>query len=153
MSAALALVPADPRRIAEIDYPESDGAPVAETPVHFLAIVYLFLMLRERYKRLGPAYIGANMFLYFVQGDPRGVVSPDVYVVLGRPGIVGSNRAAYLDKRQLRVLLRADDRGRAVVPFEQTLVVGGAGEAVAWVDVASVAHLGPLLAGEQQDGQ
>ena len=33
----------------------------------------------------GCGYVGSNNFLYYEQGNPRAVVAPDVYVVLGAP--------------------------------------------------------------------
>lgn len=67
----------------EIVYPESDGEPMAETEFHLDETIYLIEALRERFRETPDTYACGDMFLYFKQGDPRSVVSPDVFVVKG----------------------------------------------------------------------
>jgi len=67
----------------EIVYPESDGEPMAETEFHLDETIYLIEALRERFRDTPDAYVCGDMFLYFKQGDPRSVVSPDVFLVKG----------------------------------------------------------------------
>jgi Uma2 family endonuclease len=72
----------------DIDYPESDGQPLAETERHIDVIVDLRHGLRARYRGEPEVYVGASLNLYYVQGDPRKVVSPDVFLVRGvAPGV------------------------------------------------------------------
>ena len=66
-----------------IYYPESDGKPIAETPIHRDNLLGLIEMLRDHYEGDETVYISGNMFLYFVEGDPRKSVSPDVFHALG----------------------------------------------------------------------
>ena len=70
-----------------IEYPCSDGQPMAETDIHGACMMYVTCTLRGWFKRRGRAnvYVGSNNFLYYEQGNPRAVVSPDVYVVVGAP--------------------------------------------------------------------
>ena len=65
------------------EYPESDGKPMAETGIHVDCMTDLFKMLRGFFLMAPDVYVGANMFLYYQEGDPRKVVAPDVFVVLG----------------------------------------------------------------------
>jgi Uma2 family endonuclease len=67
----------------EIEYPESDGEPMAETEFHLDETIYLIEALRERFRSEPDVYVNGNLFLYFVPGNPRSVVSPDVFVVKG----------------------------------------------------------------------
>ena len=67
----------------EIVYPESDGEPMAETEFHLDETIYLIEALRERFRDTPDAYVCGDMLLYFKQGDPRSVVSPDVFLVKG----------------------------------------------------------------------
>jgi len=67
----------------EIVYPESDGEPMAETEFHLDETIYLIEALREWFRATPDAYVCGDMFLYFKQGDPRSVVSPDVFLVKG----------------------------------------------------------------------
>lgn len=65
---------------AEIEYPESDGKPMAETDVHFEWTVYIRDVLKQRY-RGQRVYVGSDLLVYYVEGDPRKSVAPDEFVV------------------------------------------------------------------------
>ncbi len=81
----------------EIYYPDSDGEPVGETPVHFEEMVYVWEALNDRFEDDPDVFVGANMFLYYRKGDPRGVVAPDGFVVKGVPKVPGGlQRRKYL---------------------------------------------------------
>ena len=66
-------------------YPCSDGQPMAETQIHGECMMYVTAALRRWFEKHGRAdvYVGSNNFLYYERGNPRAVVAPDVYVVLG----------------------------------------------------------------------
>jgi Uma2 family endonuclease len=66
-----------------IYYPESDGQPIGETPIHRVNLSGLIEMLQDHYEDDPSLYISGNMFLYFVEGDPRKVVCPDVFLAFG----------------------------------------------------------------------
>ena len=68
-----------------IDYPSSDGKPMTESEAQFLPLTYVALALREHFEQRDDVYVGANMFLYYEQNNPRAVVAPDVFVVVGAP--------------------------------------------------------------------
>ena len=81
----------------ETYYPDSDGEPVAETPVHFEEMVYVWEALDDRFEDDPNVFVGANMFLYYRKGDPKGVVAPDGFVVKGVPKLPGGvQRRKYL---------------------------------------------------------
>lgn len=65
----------------EFDYPESDGKPMGETDWHIDAIIRLRDMLRRRYSGQR-VYVGSDLLVYYVEGEPRQFVVPDVFVVL-----------------------------------------------------------------------
>ncbi|MBX3471613.1 MAG: Uma2 family endonuclease [Planctomycetes bacterium] len=73
------VVPAHP-----VDYPESDGMPMAETDEHADALRAAVETLREHLAS-DQVYVSGNNFVYFTEGEPRDVVSPDCYVVKGVP--------------------------------------------------------------------
>jgi Uma2 family endonuclease len=81
MTAAVAL--GFPAR--QIDYPESDGAPVGETDYHIDAIFDVRAGLKLRYRDDANVYVGNNMFLYCEEGDPTACFAPDAFVVFGVP--------------------------------------------------------------------
>ena len=68
-------------------YPCSDGQPMAETAIHGESMMYVTSALRRWFAKRGSAdvWVGMNNFLYYEQGNPRAVVAPDVYVVVGAP--------------------------------------------------------------------
>jgi Uma2 family endonuclease len=67
----------------EVEYPDSDGQPMAETEIHLNEMVDLLAALKRRYRGVPDVYIGGDLFLYYRQGDPRSVVAPDVFLARG----------------------------------------------------------------------
>jgi Uma2 family endonuclease len=66
-----------------IEYPTSDGQPMAETPEHQTVMIDLILGLRRRYADAPDVWVGGNFFLCYEEGNPRAHVSPDVMVAKG----------------------------------------------------------------------
>jgi Uma2 family endonuclease len=64
-----------------IEYPESDGKPVAETQVHVNIIFALISVLTQFFRNAIDVYVAGNMMFYFDEGDPSACVAPDVFVV------------------------------------------------------------------------
>ena len=82
----LRVPPAKPpgrRPRAPVHYPESDGKPMAETPIHWHAAVDFAHPLMDRYADRPDAYVGSDMLMYWQEGDPAKRVSPDVFVAFG----------------------------------------------------------------------
>lgn len=77
----------------EVYYPESDGEPMAETPIHGNEMVYVFEALEQRYRASPHVFVGYNMFFYYRKGDPTGVVAPDNLVVKGVPKLLPGGQA------------------------------------------------------------
>lgn len=68
-----------------VHYPCSDGKPVAETPEHLEAMIYLIAALQAYFADRQDVYVAGNQFMYWIEGNPRQRVAPDVYVVFGVP--------------------------------------------------------------------
>lgn len=66
-----------------VEYPESDGRPMAETPVHMDAMIDAIGALRDRYRHRDDVHVGGNMMMYYREGDTGRSVSPDVFVAFG----------------------------------------------------------------------
>ena len=66
-----------------VEYPSSDGQPMAETPVHRDAMMDAILILTRHFAKRPDVYVSGNMLLYYEEGEPRKSVAPDVFVVLG----------------------------------------------------------------------
>jgi hypothetical protein len=78
---------------AEIDYPSSDGKPLAESDFQFTPIAYARGALREHFRDRPDVYVAADLLLYYEQGNREAVVAPDVFVVIGAPN---HDRPSYL---------------------------------------------------------
>jgi Uma2 family endonuclease len=67
----------------EVEYPTSDGQPMAESPFHARVMTDLLFGLQTRYGALADAWEGINFFLYYEKGNPKARVSPDVMLAKG----------------------------------------------------------------------
>ena len=67
----------------EPEYPESDGQPVAETQFHYDELTDLVKPLEGHFEADPDVWVAGNLFVYYVKGEPKAVVAPDVLVVRG----------------------------------------------------------------------
>ena len=67
----------------EIDYPDSDGAPMAESDPARDYLFYGVEALSIYFQNRDDVYVSGNLFIYYKQGVPDAVVAPDVFVVFG----------------------------------------------------------------------
>jgi len=56
---------------------------MAETQVHGQVMIDLIHALERRYADVPDVYVWGNMLLYYVEGDPRACVAPDLFLVKG----------------------------------------------------------------------
>ena len=77
--------PAAPPRPAAVEYPESDGKPMAETETHLRATFDVLASLWARYGRRVDVYVGGDLMVYYWDGTKERSVSPDVFVAFGCP--------------------------------------------------------------------
>jgi Uma2 family endonuclease len=68
---------------AAIDYPESDGEPMTETDTHRKQMVDLLVVLEAYFRNDPQVYVAGNLMMYYVEGDPKACIAPDVFVVRG----------------------------------------------------------------------
>ena len=69
----------------KIHYPESDGLPLAETRFQYDSLTYAAGALEVWFRDRPDVAVEGRRLLYYVEGDPRSRVSPDVFVVIGAP--------------------------------------------------------------------
>ena len=73
-----------PRHVpVPVKYPESDGKPMAESTIHLRVAIDVITPLQNHYRGRLDAFVGANLMMYYEEGNPRRSVSPDVFVTLG----------------------------------------------------------------------
>lgn len=68
-----------------VDYPTSDGRPMAETDTHRQQMVDLIDALSHHFRDRDDVYVSGNLLFYYVEGNKRRHISPDVMVVIGIP--------------------------------------------------------------------
>ena len=66
-------------------YPDSDGEPMAEHDPQYRCITDTRFALEERYRHDDRVYVGADLLLYYAEGDPYKSVAPDLFVAFGVP--------------------------------------------------------------------
>ena len=71
------------RAAVEVEYPSSDGKPLAENDAQLAAILYGVGALRVRYAAHRDVYVSGDLLVYYEEGNPRASVAPDVFVVFG----------------------------------------------------------------------
>lgn len=74
-----------------IDYPDSDGLPMAESESQFWPILYVGAALDCYFQARDDVYVVGNLMLYYQEGDPGKSVSPDLMVVFGAPKHIRSS--------------------------------------------------------------
>ena len=68
---------------AAIDYPDSDGKPLAENDAQLHAILYAVGALRVYYSERADVYVSGDLLVYYEEGNLRVSVAPDAFVVFG----------------------------------------------------------------------
>lgn len=76
-----------------IEYPETDGEPMAETDFQREVMVYAIPALDLYFRDQADVYVTGNILFYYEEGNPQAVVSPDVMVVMG---VEKKNRRKYM---------------------------------------------------------
>jgi Uma2 family endonuclease len=67
-----------------IDYPDSDGLPMAENKEHLVWIIKIFQGLEMLFRHDPTVFVGSDMFWYPVEGNSAIRTAPDVMVVKER---------------------------------------------------------------------
>jgi len=64
-------------------YPDSDGKPMAVSDTHRRILTRTLGVLDGHFEARPEVYVSGDILMYYVEGDPRQSVSPDVLVVFG----------------------------------------------------------------------
>ena len=68
---------------AAVEYPSSDGKPMAESDSQRIPLTYAVDRLRYYFRNHADVYASGNLLIYYEEGNPRARVAPDVFVVFG----------------------------------------------------------------------
>ncbi len=69
----------------EVEYPSSDGEPMAESPLHRDVMLTAIATLADFFADDADVYVSGNMMMYYAEGNAKKWVSPDVFVTRGIP--------------------------------------------------------------------
>lgn len=107
---------------SEIFYPSSNGEPLAETQQHVLAILMTLALLRL-YLQDQQAVVLADQFLYYIEGNPRARVAPDVMVVFDIEKRLYANYKIWEGKQTPAIIFEVTSAGTKEVDwnFKKTL--------------------------------
>ena len=68
-----------------IEYPESDGLPMAENDFQLRTMTYAIEALDNHFRTRSDVYVSGDLFLYHEENNNRARIAPDVFVVFGVP--------------------------------------------------------------------
>ncbi len=74
-----------PSRRSEIEYPDSDGEPMAENTLQFQWIVTINEGLEAVFRNDPNVFVAGDLFWYPEEGKPKVRTAPDTMIVFGRP--------------------------------------------------------------------
>lgn len=69
----------------KIDYPDTDGDPMAESDFQYHPLVYARNALHSYFANTDNLYVSGNLLIYYEKGNPNKRVAPDVFVVFDVP--------------------------------------------------------------------
>ena len=78
---------------AAVEYPSSDGKPMAENDAQALTMIYARNALAAWFARREDVYVSGDLLIYYEEGNPRVSIAPDVFVVYG---VAKRRRMTYL---------------------------------------------------------
>jgi Uma2 family endonuclease len=73
------------KTVRQIDYPTSDGKPMAETELHWQVMVDVVEPMRDFFAADPMVHVGGNLLLFYEERNRRKHVSPDAFMVRGIP--------------------------------------------------------------------
>src|SRR5437660_9735994 len=79
------IPPPVPPRGGPVEYPESDGKPMAENTKQLRWIVVLYGNLAALYRDRDDVFVAADLLWYPIEGQFDVRTAPDVLAVFGRP--------------------------------------------------------------------
>jgi len=86
--------------LEEIEYPDSDGQPMAENTLQFLWITYLKENFEFLFRDRADVFVAGDLFWYPVERNNRIRTAPDTLIVFGRQK---GHRSSYMQWRENRI--------------------------------------------------
>ena len=131
-----------------IDYPDSDGLPMAESEFQFWPILYVGAALDCYFQTRDDVYVVGNLLLYYQEGDDKKSVSPDLMVVFGAPKHVRSSYRLWEEPKAPDFVLEvASESTYRSDRVEKRDIYAGMGVSEYWQCDPAGGYLDPLLLG------
>ena len=89
-------------------YPETDGKPMAETDVHRDLLLRMVDLLKNAFPN---AYVSGNICLYYEQGNPKKMISPDSLLCRSQPPAQKRIYRAWTEHAQLDLVMEFSSFG------------------------------------------
>ncbi len=93
-----------------IEYPDSDGQPIAENTLQFQWIVTIYANLVVLFRNNANVFVAGDLLWYPVVGQPTIRTAPDALVAFGRPK---GYRGSYMQEEAQRRVERLMEQLRA----------------------------------------
>ena len=133
---------------AAVEYPSSDGKPLAENDTQLAAILYAIGALRVRFAGRRDVYVSGDLLVYYEEGNPRASVAPDVFVVFGVEDRMRMSYKVWEEGKGPEFVLEVASPGtwrEDVGPKREVYARLGVGEY--WLYDPMGEHLSPVLQG------
>ena len=75
-------IPSAPTDASDL-YPAEDGKPMAVSDYHRRILIRTLGVIEEHFRQMPEIYVSGDILMYYVKGDPRKSVSPDILVSFG----------------------------------------------------------------------
>ena len=95
-----------------IDYPDSDGKPMAENDWQRNVIMYAMGALKTRFAGRPDVYVSGDLLIYYEEGNPRASVVPNVFVVFGAESRLRRNYKLWEEPKAPDFVLEVASPGR-----------------------------------------
>ncbi len=113
-----------------LDYPTSDGKPMAETEVHRDDMMDLIQTIQQHFAGDPMTCVSGNMLMFYEEGDRRKHISPDVFVTRGIPRQVRGNYLVWIEGKGPDFVIeltskstRREDQGKKLELYRDVLHV------------------------------
>ncbi len=97
--------------MAIVEYPSSDGKPMAESDVHIDILADIRARLKAWAASRENVYAAGNMLVYYEEGNPKARLAPDCFVVFGVRNYDRSSFLTWSEGRTPRVVFEFTSRG------------------------------------------
>jgi Uma2 family endonuclease len=108
---------------AKIDYPTSDGRPMAETDLHREQMIAQIETLKRRFAGDPLFYVSGNLLVFYKRGDRLAHLSPDVFVVRGVPKHQRDHYLIWEEKKTLDLVIELTSRSTKAEDVDDKFVL------------------------------